>query len=239
MTKYRYFTSWLRIREPWYVIIVKEYSQQSSIALQLWRDYLTSIPTQLPITDTQSFRRKELVLQIIQSACRKENLDLYRCTMPEWLKQRFITLDQNICREILWEAYEMGFRIELQQLDHQLCPVVVPMEMKWAAHEARRRRLLAAVWSHGYQLPLNERLTDIRGLAAPILSDRLGALEAFRCIVNRWPEVPAELIERPFTPEESTTLALQRERTLIMYYLQMAYNCFGRPALIPHMFPQS
>ncbi len=139
----------------------------------------------------------------------------------------------DICPFILWEIYEVGFRVDLVELDRYQTP---------GCEEATRATLLGKVFPgreflHTTALPIRNE-----GLAAVFLSARVPALEALRSVMIRWKDVPPSFLQIPPLPSvraSASNLLAQHESSIINTYTQIFHRCAGRAPFVPHRIPTS
>lgn len=138
----------------------------------------------------------------------------------------------QVVQEIVWELSEVGFRVELAELDLALVPV------RGAEDRAQRDALLANIFP-GDRLYTMPRLPPHdRNLAAAKMDNRRDAVEALRLFVCRWPQCPGVFRAKPvfigaFKEDDSRVF----ERKLALYYCQTFFNTFGRAPCVPRVFP--
>ncbi|KAK7448856.1 hypothetical protein VKT23_013586 [Stygiomarasmius scandens] len=150
-------------------------------------------------------------------------------TQAEWRGQKLLidTLPSpRIAHEVLWELYEISFRLELVTLDRQL------------AH-GRRQSDLHACW-RGPILRVDFDDED-RGLGSTSLENRLPYLRALHNLMQGWPGPKPLEIENPFPTGDSdgcvSAKAQEVEEAMAHFYVRMFFNTFHRPAVLPHHLP--
>ena len=75
------------------------------------------------------------------------------------------------------------------------------------------------------------------GLGAPTIASRRGALEAFRTLLSRWPQVPPVVTGTPLVQTTADLTVLEVEYEMCRFYLQTFWEVAGRAATIPREFP--
>ncbi|KAK7442012.1 hypothetical protein VKT23_016289 [Stygiomarasmius scandens] len=155
--------------------------------------------------------------------------------VPNWRGQPLLQdgcLRPEAVQEVLWELYEISFRIELMTLDRKLLP-----QTEWAL----RQNDLADCWCG---LPFRVNFDNHKyGLAAPSFTDRLPFIRALYYVVKSWPGPKPDHINFPFPVKiadgsVSATHFEQQveavEEAVTRYYVRMFFNAFARAPTIPH-----
>ena len=61
---------------------------------------------------------------------------------PSFFGQNFTLLEVQLCQEVLWEVYKMGFRLELLAMDRLLCPAGGDLYNQVAQEQQRMANIL-------------------------------------------------------------------------------------------------
>ncbi|THU86473.1 hypothetical protein K435DRAFT_868264 [Dendrothele bispora CBS 962.96] len=167
--------------------------------------------------------RVDLTLETIPTAdvnWRDEALSQDRLPRPE------------VAREILWELYEINFRMELMTLDRTLLP-----QTEWGL----RQNELSDCW---LGLPFHVNLDNgSSGLGSPSFLQRLPYTRALYYVVQAWPGPKPDEISFPFpvqiTDGSVTEAHFERqvamvEDALTRFYVRTFFNTFARAPTIPH-----
>lgn len=228
----RHVHNWLRVRSIWLSgILSAQDMHPSPLRASQWREYLGASPTWEGQLQTDSKRAKfnrsvaSLFKTILGSAgfatpvpTKWLGLDVAVREGEEWA---------NLCRKIAWELGEIGFRLELSELDRRL----VTMD------EAAGADLLSAIFPASHQLLMVNFPTQSTGITADSLRARAPYLDALRHLVLRWPvEIPDRLRQITFTTLTSEPF-LSAELELLSLYCQVFYDHSGRPPALPYMVP--
>ena len=137
-------------------------------------------------------------------------------------------------QEIGWELAEVGFRVELFELDR----FHVPERLQNSdAFEQRRRELLAEVFGDGHHL--FPSLPPANGLfSMPDIHRRAACLDALRRLLCHWPSHPSHfdtLVLRADEPSAHTLETFEHEAA--RFYCQQFYEWAGRAPSLPREPP--
>ncbi|KAG1904972.1 uncharacterized protein F5891DRAFT_1183629 [Suillus fuscotomentosus] len=140
---------------------------------------------------------------------------------------------QLLAQKITWELFELGFRYELRDLDHHLAKGC------WAEDPVGHEQLLHAVfpgetglvmWSEPFPMD-NYRMWN------NTLTGVLPYLESLRQLLCSWDDV-LPLLTSPLMQESFTDTKLWEVTcTATVFYVQMFFDHFGRPPIVPHSLP--
>lgn len=232
----RYVQNWCRISQVW--LYAACHQGVGAIHQQLWRDFFNTTPDDQPAdVSSQASQRKAAIGKILGTVFGDRDILISGREPATWHENPVDSLnDQQLCRGILWEMYEYGFRIEFLRLDEYLVPTPTtstPAQKRTRTLE--RQEILGSVF-HRSLFP-QDLPTTLTGLAATHIEDRIVALESFRRVVCRWPEVPQVVSRSRFTPQMMSKDALELEKAVVSFYVQSFHKTAGCPPLIPHLFP--
>lgn len=255
-----FFENWLRLRVSLYSAHLGPPTQIKHFQSQEWRDYLGGVGNVAKDTvegalggagagkRSKAAVRKEavrLAVEEIFGGGEAANPRLLWDAPLKFCDQGYgsfgdiSVLDQ---REILWEVFEMGFRLELTILDRKLCPGHNLSAATGDAMEVMRRDLVSKVSTYKLE-PLRPRLVPDylmpAGLLAKVPAQRVPSLEAFRTLLSRWPGVPDTIrLQTPLTDSSvSVPTALAVGREMFGFYVQTFFEHSGRAPLVPHVTP--
>ena len=238
----RYVLNWLRIREAWLYVQQQRHVHLESPALktQQWREMLNlSEKTESESEkESRSQQRKAEALRVLAETCELTDMRAFLSAPVTWYGQEFQISDQ-MCREVIWELCELGFRAELYQLDRYLGEAI-PSSTKLDVDpdpETEREDRIAAVFPDCRPFQLEVLPTAPAGLAALDINDRIPSLEAFRVILARWPGAPSQLSSSSVNSTMSTAELEALEKIMVEYYVQRFFEAAGRPPILPHVFP--
>ena len=137
-------------------------------------------------------------------------------------------------QEIGWELAEVGFRVELFELDRFHVPEPPRHPDRF---EQRRRELLAEVFGDGHHL--FPSLPPANGLfSMPDIHRRAACLDALRRLLCRWPSHPSHfdtLVLRADEPSAHTLETFEHEAA--RFYCQQFYEWAGRAPSLPREPP--
>ena len=202
------------------------------VSTQAWRNFLNGVPEHAK-TYTKTGKRAYEIKQIFGRVFSQAELDLEAHGEVLWHKQRIAEVDDHTGRQILWEAFELGFRYELWALDRVMRP------MDTAADEVKRVNRLAQVFpSHTLwvvsQLPSEES----GGLFAAVPHRRIPYLNALREVLRFWPLCPPAIKEAtPLHTGDSVEAIEDLELWMALFYTQTFFDASGRAPIVPHRYP--
>ncbi|KAJ3488155.1 hypothetical protein NLI96_g3039 [Meripilus lineatus] len=233
----RYITNWLRAKDPWFHLVTHSVFKQEPIHQQWWRNYLNHLYLNEPVNvSTHSGQEKAEVFALFRALSPEDNVELSRGDV-QFYGQPFTSLQQvRMCQEILWEVYEMGFRLELLELDRRIRPSPSTLYAR-QGFEYERLDRISSIFGGGGNIRLEALPATNCGLASENPVDRVPALECFRQILVQWPGVPSPLVQGRFTRQMSHQSIEALERVAIQFYLQQFFVHSSRAAIVPHRYP--
>ncbi|KAH9907636.1 uncharacterized protein B0H18DRAFT_591557 [Fomitopsis serialis] len=136
----------------------------------------------------------------------------------------------SLARKVVWELYELSFRLELAAVDFKLTRQVSTGRYAWT----QRRAEIAKCFPNG-SLVLTQYPASNGGLAS-LQSGVLAAyVEHLRRVLAKWPN--ASSLQRTLRPEDHPNLILEVEHDVVSFYCQAFYDLCGRAAVVPHRLP--
>ena len=235
---HRYTWAWLRCRPAWIWLLQNDVLRSRRVkppSITDWKHYLNfgTHTEDAQQGDSATAAKKRLIVEYFHEAFGQENL--LSCDEVQWSQQPFSGVEQQM-REIIWELCDIGFRIELRELDRALIPA--PLDpIEGTEFEESRHAVLQAVFGTRSLLSRVQSLTS-EGFSATLVGDRVGALEGLRQVVLRWPGVSDAI--RTISPLTTRTPApelVKAERELCRFYCQTFWEHAGRAATIPRLWP--
>ncbi|KAI6032429.1 hypothetical protein EDC04DRAFT_2898259 [Pisolithus marmoratus] len=198
-----------------------------------WRDFLNTIPEQ--ISSTFSGDRLREAAKLFGPALIRVQHDI-----PSQVQFRDISIsladlasiDQLMKSKVLWDLYEHNFRFELVALTRVLMPALsLNQESEWLD---RVRQVF----------PGDSELTmcaepfpsENQGLGSSDLQSKRKYVERLRGLLALWPGFPSDLVE-PLLPSASSARVWAVERKLAAFYIQLFFDNFGRPPILPRFIP--
>ncbi|KAI6010001.1 hypothetical protein EDC04DRAFT_2906277 [Pisolithus marmoratus] len=142
------------------------------------------------------------------------------------------SIDQLMKSKVLWDLYEHNFRFELVALTRVLMPALsLNQESEWLD---RVRQVF----------PGDSELTmcaepfpsENQGLGSSDLQSKRKYVERLRGLLALWPGFPSDLVE-PLLPSASSARVWAVERKLAAFYIQLFFDNFGRPPILPRFIP--
>ena len=234
----RYILNWLRVRPGWLYVLRIRGSVPTRVPPQWWRDFLFEL-SQPPSThdnQTRTSKRRILVDQVFHDVFDDKEVALDHQYPVSWFHHRVSRLHDDLCRLIVWELFELGFRHELLAMDRLLVP-----NTRIDAAEAERDELLAGVFPNRdlYSVAvLPSEGGACTGLCASNIIHRTTALESLRRVVSRWPRCPDRIrSSRPLGTATPRSMLEGLEGDIILFYVQTFFQNAGRAPIVPHMFP--
>lgn len=242
-----YLTNYLIHRSELIFRLSNSNSSASPISNSLWRTFLTygSQPLAPNASQTQAANRRKVVMDILANCSEGTGVDASPKVQPTSFVWRDTQVSLGtmpsltICREILWELYELNFRFEFLGLDRR---AHVSKGNASASDLRGREDLIGKCFARppGSSLLVADVEYGNKGLAAESWSDRVPYVLAMRDVMKTWSgqrpqEFSRVLSTRPEQPSEQVLLAL--ESAVARFYTQMFFNHFGRAAIVPHRLP--
>ncbi|KAG1720988.1 hypothetical protein EDB19DRAFT_1917590 [Suillus lakei] len=245
-----YIATWLACCPLW-IGQVDHNPPHNYLSPQLWHDFLGSrISAQSQATAPKGPGPKKKVLTVVEK--RKGMMkDLFGDDMVDSHRDLFAPEGmvkfrgeqvpvaslahppQLLAQKITWELFELGFRYELRDLDRHLDKGC------WAEDLVGREQLLHAIFpgKAGLVMWSEPFPTDNYGMWNNTLIGVLPYLESFRQLLCSWDDVPPlltlPLIQENFTDTKWWEVAC----AATAFYVQMFFDHFGRPPVVPHSLP--
>lgn len=232
----RYLFNWVKARDPWLYIMTYSAFHQKPIHQQWWRNYLNHENLHEAGSGTTYMAKEKAEVLALFRAISTEEPGATSNEALLFFGKPFSFTD-SFCCEVLWEVYEMGFRLELVALDKILIPTPSATSYRSQVYEYERHALISRVFSNDGDMRIASLPTENCGLAAENIADRLPALEAFRNILVRWPGAPQLLCTRRFAQALADPDLVELENCAVKFYLDTFYIHSSRAALVPHRFP--
>ncbi|TFY56740.1 hypothetical protein EVJ58_g7450, partial [Rhodofomes roseus] len=136
----------------------------------------------------------------------------------------------SLVRQVVWELYELSFRIELSAMDFKICGMVSKSAV---LRTARKTRICKCFFDQ--QIVFDAYPRHNVGLASLHPYGLAVAVERLRRVLVDWPG--ATLLQGIVRPEDPPALILDIEHSIASFYCQKFYDICGRPAVVPHRLP--
>ncbi|KAF7791351.1 hypothetical protein EIP86_002365 [Pleurotus ostreatoroseus] len=242
----RYVLKWLKIRDAWYYLISRhlEYGEVlQPLKAPQWRDYLNmSDLVQKDINLAPDNKRSKQITAVLDTFAQMlgdSNPD--ESVVAKWFSDNVESLDEcawkRVLREVAWDVSEVGFRVELTELDRYLVPRSAPGDDR---ERIERDVLLLRVFPADRGLIIKDFPRAQDGLEATHLDKRSAYLEALRQVLSRWPGVPDNIKSCPaLTSSNSTVFVARMEREMADYYCTTFFRVAGRAPVLPRCLPLS
>ncbi|THH18988.1 hypothetical protein EUX98_g8858 [Antrodiella citrinella] len=219
----RYLENWIRARDGWlYVQANPQVTDTPAFVPQEWREFLnhnSKTATELE-GEGEARRRKQAVLAVVDRICGLERMSAAPLL---WFGQPFVA-GLPMAKEVIWELFETGFRIELHQLHlllrrkpHFEDPTA---EMAW---ETLDQGLLSSVFPDDQLLRLQALPSARSGLGADGVRARAKSLDALRRVMRTWEGAPKELMDAPSLVQHPSDQYLQRLESIMAGWYAQAF----------------
>ena len=162
------------MREPWLYLVTHLAFRQEPIHQQWWRDYLNHVSLDdAGKLGTATGERKGEVFALFNAVFPDSMVTSH--VQPTFFGKELRELDARLCQEVLWEVYEMGFRMELLTMDRKLCPSAPGSQLSADSLYSEQRRIerVAEVFSQKTHIRISALPTSHSGLAAVDIKDRV------------------------------------------------------------------
>ncbi|KAF7790693.1 hypothetical protein EIP86_001649 [Pleurotus ostreatoroseus] len=242
----RYVLRWLRIRDAWYYLISRHLDYGEALhplKAPQWRDYLNmSSLVQKDIDLAPDNKRSKQIVAVLDTFAQLlGDSSPDESVVAKWFNVDVESLDESawrrVLRQVAWDVAEVGFRVELTELDRYLVPRSAPGDDR---ERIERDALLARVFPANRGLILKDFPTATDGLEATHLDKRSAYLEALRQVLSRWPGAPDNMKSCPaLTSSNSTIFVAQMEREMADYYCATFFRVAGRAPVLPRCLPFS
>jgi hypothetical protein len=255
-----YLKNWLLSRPAWIWRAQRRQVSTPPISPQMWRECLWwGLATDKPLVNSTHPRFPELKRMAAAFNCTLENngslavpawqLDTTPPTTRnsgqlEWRGQ-IITMKENgmpgdeVVREIIWELYELSFRVELLALDSLL----MSKSMDSEGLAARQDRIGRLFYYSGNQNNFNllniEFPPDNCGLSSWNIRGRKNSILILANLMIGWsrPSMPTKISQLARTTEQrdlSNEEMVELEKEVAAFYCQTFYDLRGRAPITPH-----
>lgn len=152
------------------------------------------------------------------------------------LEEGKLSLALHTIRQVVWDLYELNFRLELLALDRS----IFPRSKMTGEQVSVRETLMLDIFPDGmlvlHRLPIKDE-----GLGAKDWLLRLQYVEAFRKFIVDWPSSPSGTLipisNLLASANDGEQCLLVAECMLFSFYCQTFFLYFGRAPSIPHHLP--
>lgn len=152
------------------------------------------------------------------------------------LEKGDLSLSLHTIRQVVWDLYELNFRIELLALDRS----VFPRGKITSEQSTVRENMMLDIFLDGtlifHRLPAKDL-----GLGAKDWLACIPYVEAFRKFIIDWPSSPSRtLVSIPdslASAHDGEQRLLAAEGMLFSFYCQTFFLYFGRAPSVPHHLP--
>lgn len=261
-TSLMYFFAWLGIRASWLAKVSRRDNGKAALPdPQMWRTYLHMVATESgPVWDTQLSTPSKPAASSSRTTApptKRRKLDksdiktVFGLELPEGgqpvkiMWQDEVILDSRnivkgklvirplVQRQVIWDAFEHNFRLELLALDQ----CVVFREDLDERGGLLQDNLVADVFPEK-SLIIARLPTQEGGLAARRWEDRRPYVEALRRVLIGWPGADAMSLRRLDAGPSCSQQQTEAIEVIVYHlYCQTFFNYFGRPPSTPHQLP--
>ncbi len=228
----KYIINWVRARPIWLSLLQVPDRPTPVVNSQGWRIYLNGVPAEAAVA-TCTGRRRKAIKEVFGAILEDEDIEPGDSRPVQWHGMRFSEVPEALCPWVVWELHELAFRYELVALD-RVCQPPKTFEQEGEA-EDRVASVFPdqSLWSVT-RLPG----ADESGLFARVSQRRVGALNALRDILVRWPGTPIALMNAPdLTIQDPGDTVAEIERIIAKFYVETFFTIAGRPPIVPHFLP--
>jgi hypothetical protein len=228
-----YLLTWLRARPALLYRLQKK--ESTALSNQAWRDFLEMGRSNKMRDGTTTAARREQIRKIMGEVLKTASVSEVSpdATLgPVYWREEELPADKlprpSVLWEILWELYELNFRLELFSLDRRASRDPLDSMMR-----IQRLRLCFPGTS---DFPFVKMPYVNAGLVANDWRERLPFILALVNVMSRWEGSQPKVFEYRLRRVEafSQDRALELELEMARFYTQTFYNYFGRACLIPH-----
>lgn len=232
--KVAYLLTWLRARPALLYRLQKQ--ESTALSNQTWRDFLEMGRSDKLRDNTAAAARREEIRKIMGGVLKTAGVSEASPDAnlaPAYWRDEELAHDKlprpSVFWEILWELYELNFRVELFSLDRRASknPLV-------DAEISIQR--LQRCFPDTSEFPFVKIPYVNVGLVANDWRERLPFILALVNVMSSWGgSKPMVFQYRLHGVEQfSQDRALELEREAAVFYTQTFYNYFGRASIIPH-----
>lgn len=144
-------------------------------------------------------------------------------------------VDTVLCKQVAWELCELNFLLDLMAVDSIIIRREGPDVYSIAV---RRSELIRDTFFNNANLNAMDPPADGEVLGADTLEKRVHRVEALRKLMQNWINVPDEIKEPLYTPEDGIAEYADRiEEAVIFFYVQTFIRHAGRPPVLPRLLP--
>jgi hypothetical protein len=240
--------SWLFVRSFWLSRTITN-DMDNAVKMpspQDWRDFLMKVGRQTGV-DKEALRERRNPSRKKAYAGAVENLfdnlpkfqgpvDLFWAgallRRKDQILEGKINIEEGLAREIVWDAFEHCWRMELLSLDR----TIWPRRNMTAAGRLEREAMVVDVFPRGLLIMHQVSARD-EGLGAKDWKNRRGYVEAFQLLLRDWPGAPATLTSMPLDSSSNAANLAAVEAVAYTFYCQTFWNYAGRAPSVPHILP--
>ncbi|KAG7093139.1 hypothetical protein E1B28_009422 [Marasmius oreades] len=246
--RFRMLKSWTRFR----AVLIFRHMMPASFTSgawtsEQWRILLALSETYTSSTSNDGFmaKQRQSVYHLLSECFKfhklKLNLDNVNTHVFSWRNRevpvRYLN-DDEVVKEIVWELFELNFRIEFQALHRRLC-----VTERQPSRNSIGAKSFEGIYSCFYDSKNVNNPTQVdfdgasKGLAAINLEDRNPYMLPFCRVLVQWPggDIGTELLKNCTVESDLMQSQLAKlENWAVPFYCQSFYSMYGRPPIIPH-----
>ncbi|KIM50646.1 hypothetical protein SCLCIDRAFT_144968, partial [Scleroderma citrinum Foug A] len=238
--KKTYLLNWLSAHALW-MSQVDVQSPSKFPSPQMWRDFLNTIDTDW-LSSTRSGSMKSAVLDILGETIVQAAQGL--TVVPAEIVWQGIQVQVSslsdpplwLMHSLLWELYELSFRYELYALDRVIVGHLWSTDEAWLNRQTCLYSIFPGesgllMWSE----PLPQEPCNL-GMCASSMEIALPYLNNFRELLSAWPGAPSRLQSPAQMDGKGNQECFELFLTASEFYVQTAFDFFGRQPSIPRIF---
>lgn len=230
-----YISTWLRARPA--LLYRVQRRQSTALSAQMWRDFLAMGRSSPTSSTTASAQRRDRIREImgpqLMDKAGLSNAPEAQAVADVYWRGMKLSLTSlpgtSVVREIVWELFELNFRLELFGLD---CRVSIE-----ELDVSTRLQRLQLCFSDCVDL-LCITIPDVNvGLVANDWRIRLPFVVNLVKVMSSWRGTPLPPIFNEHHRQLemfSEGMAIELEQQATIFYTQIFYDNFGRAAILPH-----
>jgi hypothetical protein len=248
----KFYENWLRSRAAWVWRAIQTDRPPTLISPSLWRECLFyGLATGQSTLQAANSKQFEKVKKMVE-ACMLDLDDKGNLVVPgarqfplvgmdtrlvwrgkQVAKKEDGSLDDQVVREMLWELYELSFRLELKALDRGLSTAQGLEDI--IERDEKMNKCFAGGDGMNFVLTLPEIPVSNAGLASDGLEERGPYIVALARLMTGWTVgIPKVIEDLAFARELSSDKLAELEYAVAALYCQAFYDYCARAPLTPH-----
>ena len=145
-------------------------------------------------------------------------------------------LEVQLCQEILWEVYEIGFQLELLAIDKLLCSLCGNSAYRQVTQEQERMGCIMKIFEQDSNIHIMALPTSNHSLATNDICNHVPTLEALYQVLIHWPMANQTISISPITNNFPIEVLEMREKHLVQFYVDTFFIHSSYVLIVPHIF---